>query len=221
MFKPCVTVLKNKLVGRVTGALLMLGFFFAPSVQADPDSLQRLLDKLQGMRSFQAEFTQTVMDGGGVMMQTTQGEIAVKRPGLLYWQTYAPLEQLLVSDGVKLWSYDPDLEQVTVQAVDQRLSQTPALLLSGEVEGLSESYEIDSVQLGDKVWQFQLVPKDPDSLFEHLRLTFSGETLVQMHLLDSLGQRSSLEFNNVKMNPQLKNDMFTFVPPEGVDVISQ
>ncbi len=32
-------------------------------------------------------------------------------------------------------SYDPDLEQVTVQAVDQRLSQTPALLLSGEVEG--------------------------------------------------------------------------------------
>ena len=42
-----------------------------------------------------------------------------------------------------------------------------------------------------------------------------------MHLLDSLGQRSSLEFNNVKMNPQLKNDMFTFVPPEGVDVISQ
>jgi len=201
--------------------MLALAFVFAPTVQADPESLERLHDKLQDMRSFKAEFTQTVMDGNGAMMQTSQGEIAVKRPGLLYWQVYAPLEQLLVSDGIKLWSYDPDLEQVTVQAVDQRLSQTPALLLSGEVEGLSDSYEIDSVQLGDKVWQFQLIPKQPDSLFEQLRLTFSGETLVQMHLLDSLGQRSSLEFNNVKMNPQLENDMFTFVPPEGVDVISQ
>jgi len=221
MIKSCVNVMVNKLVCQSITVMLALAFVFAPTVQADPESLERLHDKLQDMRSFKAEFTQTVMDGKGAMMQTSQGEIAVKRPGLLYWQVYAPLEQLLVSDGIKLWSYDPDLEQVTVQAVDQRLSQTPALLLSGEVEGLSDSYEIDSVQLGDKVWQFQLIPKQPDSLFEQLRLTFSGETLVQMHLLDSLGQRSSLEFNNVKMNPQLENDMFTFVPPEGVDVISQ
>lgn len=221
MFELCLIKLKNVFVVRSIMAVLTLSFFFAASVQADAESLQRLHDKLQGMRSFQAEFTQTVLDGSGAMMQTTQGKIAVKRPGLLHWQVYAPLEQLLVSDGVKLWSYDPDLEQVTVQAVDQRLSQTPALLLSGEVEGLADSYEIDSIQLDDKVWQFQLTPKQPDSLFEQLRLTFSGDTLVQMHLLDSLGQRSSLEFNNIKMNPKLKDKMFSFVPPKGVDIISQ
>ena len=221
MFELCSSKLKNLLTSRTVLVALALSFSLVSSAQADATSLQRLHDKLQAMHSFQAEFTQTVLDGRGSIMQTTQGEIAVKRPGLLYWQVYAPLEQLLVSDGLKLWSYDPDLEQVTVQAVDQRLSQTPALLLSGEVEGLSDSYEIDSIQLDDKVWQFQLTPKQPDSLFEQLRLTFSGDTLVQMHLLDSLGQRSSLEFNNIEINPKLKDEMFSFVPPEGVDVISQ
>lgn len=201
--------------------LAFLALTFSSLVNADLEASARLHERLQGTQAFQAEFTQTVLGGGGVMLQTTQGEIAVKRPGLLYWKTYPPLEQLLVSDGNKLWSYDPDLEQVTVQDVDQRLSQTPALLLSGEVEGLSESYEIEDVQLGDQVWQFQLTPKQPDSLFEELKLTFSGDILVQMHMLDSLGQRSSLEFNNVKINPQLDAAMFSFTPPAGVDVISQ
>ena len=100
MFELCSSKLKNVLVSGPVVVALALSFFFASSVQADPESLQRLHDKLQDMRSFQAEFTQTVLDGGGSMMQTTQGKIAVKRPGLLYWQVYAPLEQLLVSDGV-------------------------------------------------------------------------------------------------------------------------
>jgi outer membrane lipoprotein carrier protein len=221
MFELYSNKLRSVLVSGPIMVVLGLSFFFASSVQADPESLQRLHDKLQGMHSFQAEFTQTVLDGSGSMMQTTRGEIAVKRPGLLYWEVYAPLEQLVVSDGVKLWSYDPDLEQVTVQAVDQRLSQTPAMMLSGEVDGLSDSYEIDGTQLNDKVWQFQLTPKGQDSLFEQLKLTFSGDRLVQMHLADSLGQRSSLEFSNIKMNPKLKDEIFSFVPPEGVDVISQ
>lgn len=221
MIKLCFIQFRNVFFVRAIMAVLALSFFFTSAVQADAESLQRLHDKLQGMHSFQAEFTQTVLDGSGAILQTTQGEMAVKSPGLLYWKVYAPLEQLLVSDGVKLWSYDPDLEQVTVQTVDQRLSQTPALLLSGQVEGLKDSYEIDSIKLDDDVWQFRLVPKQPDSLFEHLKLTFSGDTLVEMHFLDSLGQRSSLEFNNIKMNPKLNDKMFHFVPPKGVDIISQ
>ena len=188
---------------------------------ADLGSSKSLADRLTVMKAFKANFTQTVMDGRGVMLQSTHGEIAVKRPGLFYWQTQPPLEQTLVSDGHQLWSYDPDLEQVTVQAVDQRLSQTPALLLSGEVEDLAASYAVTGVKLGEQQWQFQLLPKDPDTLFEQLILTFTNGTLVQMNLLDSLGQRSILEFTNVQINPVLDPALFQFTPPAGVDVIIQ
>jgi len=207
---------------RLTGLLLAFSpLFFSGFAHADLEASERLRDELKDMKAFQSEFTQTVLNSRGVMQQSTQGEMAAKRPGLFYWQTFAPFEQTLVSDGQQLWSYDPDLEQVTVQAVAQSLSDTPALLFSGEVQGLSENYEIDSVQLDDHTWQYQLTPKQPDSLFEELRLTFSKNTLVQMHMLDSLGSRSSLEFNNVKINGKLDDALFQFTPPEGVDVITQ
>jgi len=188
---------------------------------AELDATRHLQGKLQDVRVFQSEFTQTVLSSSGVVQQTTLGEMAVKRPGLFYWQTFAPFEQILVSDGDQLWSYDPDLEQVTVQAVAQRLSDTPAMLFSGEVEGLSDSYDIDSVELNDNSWQFRLIPKQPDSLFEELRLTFNKDTLVQMHMLDSLGNRSNLEFNNVQINGKVDGALFQFTPPDGVDVITQ
>ncbi len=204
-----------------SGMLAFAWLLLSGAATAEIDATQHLQDKLKDLRVFQSDFTQTVLSSSGVVQQSTQGEMAVKRPGLFYWQTFAPFEQTLVSDGEQLWSYDPDLEQVTVQAVAQRLSDTPAMLFSGEVDGLSDSYDIDSVQLDDTSWQFRLIPKQPDSLFEELRLTFSKDTLTQMHMLDSLGNRSSLEFNNVQINGKLDETLFQFTPPEGVDVITQ
>jgi len=214
--------LKTGIAPRLLGWMLTFyALLLSNAVFAELDASQQLQGKLQKVRVFQSEFTQTVLNGNGVLQQSTQGEMAVKRPGLFYWQTFAPFEQTLVSDGDQLWSYDPDLEQVTVQVVAQRLSDTPAMLFSGEVEGLSDSYDIDSVQLNDNSWQFRLIPKQPDSLFEELRLTFNKDTLTQMHMLDSLGNRSSLEFNNVQINGKLDDALFQFTPPEGVDVITQ
>ena len=141
----------------------------------------------------------------------------------MYSQRYGtvPLEQFVVSDGNQLWLYDPDLEQVTVQAMGQHVVQTPALLLSGNVDELDDIFQIRLMPGEEDEQQFELTPKQGDSLFEQLRLTFSEGTLVQMHMADSLGQRSSLEFSNTQVNPLLEDSLFQFTPPEGVDVISQ
>lgn len=192
----------------------------AAPAPSNEDVAEKLTELLQDMRSFQADFKQITLDGRGNHIQETSGELAVKRPGLLYWKTLPPLAQLVVSDGQQLWFYDPDLEQVTVQALDQRVTQTPALLLSGEVEALRSSYDISGEQF-TQGWSFQLTPRDPESLFEQLKLTFVAGKLVQMHLADSLGQRSSFEFMDARINPDLSLEMFQFSPPEGVDVISQ
>lgn len=211
----------NPLKLKVLFCLFVLSLLAAGKASADMSASQHLHDLLKNMQSFQADFTQTVLNSNGVLQQSTQGEMAVKRPGLFYWQTFAPFEQTLVADGEKLWSYDPDLEQVTVQAVGQRLTDTPALLFSGEVDGLTESYAISAVQLKDESWQFQLLPRQPDSLFEELRLTFADTIMTQMHILDSLGNRSSLEFSNVQINRAIDQSLFQFTAPAGVDVITQ
>ncbi|RLM40472.1 outer membrane lipoprotein carrier protein LolA, partial [Haloarcula sp. Atlit-47R] len=134
--------------------------------------------------------------------------------------TDAPQEQLLVSNGQKVWLYDPDLMQVTIQTLDQRLTHTPALLLSGDVSKIRENFEITFKEGGDVV-DFILKPKAKDSLFDNLRLSFRKGVINDMQLIDSIGQRTNILFLGVKMNQKLDPAQFEFQVPEGADVIQE
>lgn len=190
-------------------------------VQADQAaSTQRLTGLLQKAETLTGRFSQLSLDGTGTQLQETSGEMTLKRPGQFRWHTDEPMEQLLVSDGKKVWLYDPDLEQVTIQTLDQRLTHTPALLLSGDVSTISENFEVSHKEAGEVV-DFTLKPKAKDTLFDNLRLSFRSGVINDMQLIDSVGQRTNILFHGVKMNQPLKPGLFTFEIPEGTDVISE
>ncbi len=66
---------------------------------------------------------------------------------------------------------------------------------------------------------FQLVPKHTDTDFQLVRIGFDKGELRSMFLADKLNQITQLTFFNSKRNDKLAPDLFTFVPPPGVDVI--
>jgi outer membrane lipoprotein carrier protein len=117
-----------------------------------------------------------------------------------------------------LW--DPDLEQVTIKKLDQRLTQTPALLLSGDVSKISESFDITSKQSGEVI-DFTLKPKTKDTLFDSLNLSFRSGLINNMRLVDSVGQRTDLLFTGVKANEPIPASKFKFDIPKGADVIQE
>ncbi|MCL7462681.1 outer membrane lipoprotein chaperone LolA [Pseudomonas sp. NW5] len=208
-----------RLIRMVLLGALTLG---AGLVQAEDDSraVQRLTTLLGQAQTLSGRFSQLTLDGSGTQLQEANGEMELKRPGLLRWHTDAPMEQLLVSNGEKVWLYDPDLEQVTIQALDQRLTHTPALLLSGDVSKIRENFTI-SYQEGGSVVDFILKPRARDTLFDTLRLSFRNGVINDMQLIDSIGQRTNILFLGVKQNVALDNARFTFVPPPGTDVIEE
>ncbi|MCQ4270205.1 MULTISPECIES: outer membrane lipoprotein chaperone LolA [Pseudomonas] len=200
--------------------LSLLGFAAMPA-HADQDaSVKRLTELLQQAQTLTSRFTQLTLDASGANLQETAGELALKRPGLFRWHTDAPQEQLLVSNGEKVWLYDPDLQQVTVQKLDQRLTHTPALLLSGDVSQISENFEISHKEAGGVV-DFVLKPKAKDTLFDNLRVSFRNGTINDMQLIDSVGQRTNILFLGVKMNQPIDAGQFDFKIPEGADVIQE
>ncbi len=186
----------------------------------DTVAVQKLTQLLNQAQTITARFSQLTLDGSGTQLQETAGQLALKRPGLFRWHTDEPMEQLLVSNGEKVWLYDPDLEQVTIQTLDQRLTHTPALLLSGDVSKISENFEISHKE-GGNVIDFILKPKSKDSLFDSLRLSFRDSVLNDMQLIDSIGQRTNILFLSVKMNEALDDKQFSFDIPEGADVIQE
>lgn len=195
-------------------------FTLIPAQADQAASVQRLTGLLQKAETLTGRFSQLSLDGSGTQLQETSGEISLKRPGQFRWHTDEPMEQLLVSNGKKVWLYDPDLEQVTIQTLDQRLTHTPALLLSGDVSAISDNFEVSHQQAGEVV-DFTLKPKAKDTLFDSLRLSFRSGVINDMQMVDGVGQRTNILFQGVELNKPLKADLFTFEIPEGADVISE
>lgn len=201
-------------IGVLLGSLLQPWFAYADA--ADVASLTKLLSPVQSMSG---NFTQQITDAEGETIQSSEGTFELQKPGKLRWETSAPYSQLLVANGDKLWLYDPDLEQVTIKTVDQSLQQTPAAILSGNVDQLQERYEItlESRTASEEVYRF--LPLQNQDEFESLVLRFSNATLSTLELHDSLGQTTAIAFKQVASNPVINSANFTFIPPPGTDVL--
>src|SRR5690606_42097721 len=103
---------------------------------------------------------------------------------------------------------------------DGALDRPPAMLLNADAATIAETYEVTAAAAEEGgITRFILHPRQPDSLFERLSLTFSGEELLDMHIEDSLGQRTSLAFRSLQRNLSLPDARFRFEIPPGVDVI--
>lgn len=192
-------------------------------------SLNRSLAKLA---SLQANFTQTTVSTApkvapkagqtlraSHLNQNFSGIMQVKRAGNFRWETTSPMKQLIVTNGKTVWIYDPDLEQATRQQMDAQVGNTPALLLSGQTSTMTKSFKV--TQPDAKQAYFVLYPRNKDGVFESLAIRFAGDVPSQMVLKDSLGQQTTVTFSNAKLNVNLSNDLFAFVPPKGTDVIDQ
>lgn len=187
---------------------------------AGEQDVARLTQLLEKSQTITARFSQLTLDGSGTQLQETNGEMSVKRPGLFYWHTDAPQEQVVVSDGQKVTLWDPDLEQATIKKLDPRLNQTPALLLSGDVSKINDSFDITSKQTSNVI-EFTLKPKSKDTLFDTLSLSFGNGVINNMRLVDSVGQRTDILFSGVKANQPVPASKFKFDIPKGADVIQE
>jgi len=184
------------------------------------DHAAQLHALLQPMASYSADFEQVVMGTQGRRLQTLTGEIRLQRPGKFRWEVAAPYPQLIVTDGERLFVYDPDLEQVLVQPLENALAGTPALLLTEEtadIEALFHVFHAPHDADDDDI--FVLTPKDSKSLFREIRLHFAATILAAIDIIDHLDQITRITFTNATLDPMLESALFDFDVPPGTDVI--
>ncbi len=177
-----------------------------------------LNDYLGHIKSMTAVFEQYVFIESTQEPEESTGTIYVLSPDKFRLDYNKPYKQVYVADGERLWSYDEDLEQVTVKKQEGLLANSPAIILGNPSE-LSKAYVIQWQGKKKNIGWFYLTPKNADSQFDHVRLGFTGKNLYVMELYDSFGQRTRLRFSELQYNPEISPATFTFTPPEGVDVI--
>ena len=168
--------------------------------------------------TLEAAFSQVLLEDESQHAQVSTGRFYLHRPQRFRWDYEAPVPQLVVADGENLWLYDPDLEQATVRRLDDGLSDTPAMLLSGD-GSLDESFRIGAAYREDGFDWVELAPRSGEADFAGVRVGFVDGVLASMELIDALGQTTIIRFEGVVVNEPLDAALFQFVPPPGADVI--
>ena len=199
--------------------VLISGLISSANAQSEDSAVSQLVAILEQSGSMQAEVEQLVLDQNGRELQQSLARLKMQKPDHFSWELIEPYEELMVTNGEKIWRYEPDLEQVTIQTFDNDLSRTPVLLLNGDAESLQNSYAISMRQLPDSAQQFQLLPLSSGALFERLSLTFDDNVLQEMQFEDSLGQKTSLYFSSLESNVTFANSVFEFSIPPGIEVV--
>jgi outer membrane lipoprotein carrier protein len=196
------------------------------------------LDKyLDNLRTLRTTFLQTLADPHGREIDRASGTLIVQRPGKFSWDirpqpvsggaagastTSAPASggagQLMVCDGVNLWFYDRDLQQVTVKPVDAALSATPAMLLSGAVD-VRKSFTLTPAGEREGLEWVLVEPAGAQADFRSALFGFEHGELRRMILEDKLDQTATILFQKIERNAPVRPGEVSFTPPAGADVI--
>lgn len=191
------------------------------TVGARADGVDALREFVRDAKTGRATFTQVVTSPDGAKKKTSSGNFEFARPNRFRFAYTKPFEQLIVGDGQKVWLYDADLQQASVRPMDKALGATPAALLAGA--SLDKDFELQALPSAVGLDWVQATPreKDDSANLQSLRVGFKGKTLAAIELVDGFGQRSLLTFSDLATNQPMTGDPFRFVPPKGVEVLSQ
>jgi outer membrane lipoprotein carrier protein len=195
----------------------LLGAIASAPLAALADARAALDRFLNGLDTYSAQFTQTLTDETGFLLQEAGGRLSLALPDRLRWELDAPFEQWIVADGEHLWIYDPELRQATVRPVETALEATPLALLT-QPHRLDERFAVTEESVAEG-WRLVLRPRTRDADFTRLELDLGqGGDLLGLAFMDIFGQRTQIRLQEPRRNPPLAPAEFQFTPPPGTDV---
>lgn len=197
-----------------------LTVFSVPQFASASDVLDRLRSFTMELTSFTADFEQSLYSADNELLKNDIGTLVLKRPGRFVWRYAGDEAQEFIADGRNIWMYDKELEQVTVNPLNDRLGGTPLVLLMGGVP-LDDQFTITTLGESDGIDWVELIPKDNSTDFAALFIGMNAQGLAAMELRDNLGQATQIQFSNFAADVPVDESQFEFTVPNGVDLIGE
>lgn len=197
-----------------------------PAAEVAPQNVVELVKAVEAtyssVESMSADFEQVTKTSAYEVKM--KGSVALAKPRQMRWDTTAdPAGSLVVSDGQQLWMYLPADKQVHQFAdLSSSASAGAAMDILGDLGSLDEKFETSLGDASADSYAVVLKPKPGlESNYTQIELVVAKEDykLKQVTLSDLFGTVVTYTFSNLKLNPELKKDTFTFEVPKGVEVI--
>ncbi|MDT8428791.1 MAG: outer membrane lipoprotein chaperone LolA [Pseudomonadales bacterium] len=185
--------------------------------QEEAHNLEVLLAEIN---SFKANVTQMIVESDGGVLEESKILFMLERPDGFYWETLEPFPELLVTNGIKLWNYQPDLLQVSIENWDPEQAELAAQLFNGQFAEIREDYQITAQSAADgEDREFFLKPLDSGSVYERVSLYFKQGVIDSIHIDHGNGQKTLWQFYDKQLNLDIADEVFQFTPPADIEVI--
>lgn len=188
---------------------------------ATAEAIARRIDKRhQSLGDLTARFVQTYRSGLMQRKVVESGVVSIKRPGRMRWEYQKPEKKLFVADGKTFYFYVPADRQVIVRKPGGERG-IPALLLAGRGGILSEFTVALEKDAPAGMRRLKLTPRRADPEVETVYLEADGADRVRtIEVLDPQGNQSRFVFEDIRENVGLRDRLFQFRVPAGVEVVT-
>jgi len=187
----------------------------------EQEALDAIQKQYESVKTITARFVQKSYVKTMNQTLEAKGKVQIKKPGKMKWVYNAPEPQVLVSNEKILWLYIPDEGQVTKVPVESIYSSnTPALFLAGKGK-LTDSFDVMQVSTDKDLITVVLIPKEEDNSVDRLALVANSKTyqIVGSTVYDKLGNRTEINFSDIRVNKKISESTFQFKVPEGVELL--
>lgn len=188
----------------------------------DVDTLIAGIEKRYAGTGFSARFDQESTLKAMDITDTASGGVWFRRPEMMRWEYETPERQIIVSDGVTLWIYRPEDNQVMLGDASAYFGDGRGASFLSDIRLVKKKFDVQL--LDDESPEYhsvKLTPREKSHDLASVRLTIDKKTfdIVQVITANVYGDETRIRFNTFKYNQDLEASLFFFDIPKGVDVI--
>ena len=199
--------------------------FLTTSVIGETSFWKDFENNFSKSKGFQSNFNQEYYDSLQDKIIISKGKFEYLNPGLMKWKYDSPEKLELIIGAEKVWIFDPELENVTIQRLDL-VGRIKILAFMNPKESLNKYYDVIKTEknLLDKSKNNNIIylrPKDKNLIFKEIQLAVNkvNYQIKQFVILEKQGSYRKITFSKIKTNLNLKPKDFEFIIKEGIEVI--
>ncbi|MCO5141985.1 MAG: outer membrane lipoprotein carrier protein LolA [Oligoflexia bacterium] len=219
---------------------ISISFLFAStgiSAQKSPSatkvnfSFAKFQKKFANTGSVDAHFEQEVYQAALAQTKSSKGTLLLSKPGYIRWEIIEPDKNLMVSDGLKLYYYNPEAGvegkgQVIIRSAKEIERQPIYRILTGKVD-LKADFKVLKMEekpllsnSKEMTYWIELEPKKAEAGLAKIQLTIlKNYELHELISENSGGNRTRITLQKMTLGDKLPKNLFQFKPPEGAELL--
>lgn len=215
--------------------LLLISFAHASHAETPEQAAARLQNRYDSIKSLSFNFVQNTRGKLTGRPKTGRGQaffVKEKTLGKMRWNYSDPDRQVLVSDGKSFSMYFESLQQMIVTPAKTLQQDLTYSFFTGN-GNLLEDFTITAAdnKANNKKGQssvIKLTPKDRQTQVASIHLWITEDSLIRrIEILDLFDTLTVLNFSNLQVDTldvedkNMMEQLFSFTPPKGTEIINQ